>query len=87
MDVLTPQLAGDDDIVQLPAQAALRPIVPRGWPPVDVAAAAAVVARLSWLAADMRGRWSDAEINPQILGAAGHGICAVDVRATPAAPL
>ena len=58
----------------------------RGRPPVDVAAAAAVVARLSWLAADMRGRWSDAEINPLILAAAGNGVCAVDVRATPAPP-
>ena len=54
----------------------------RGRPPVDVAAAASVVARLSWLAADMRGRWSDAEINPLILGA--HGVFAVDVRATAA---
>jgi acetyl-CoA synthetase (ADP-forming) len=54
----------------------------RGQPPLDLEAAAGVVERLSWLAADLGERLSDAEINPLVLGERGKGAVAVDVRAT-----
>ena len=54
----------------------------RGRPALDVAALADVVARLSWLAADMGERLDDLEINPIILGRVGEGCVAVDGRGT-----
>jgi acetyl-CoA synthetase (ADP-forming) len=54
----------------------------RGQPPLDLEAAADVVERLSWLAADLGERLSDAEINPLVLRERGKGALAVDVRAT-----
>jgi acyl-CoA synthetase (NDP forming) len=54
----------------------------RGRPPVDVAAIADVVARVSWLAADLGARLGDLEINPLIVRRDGDGAVAVDARAT-----
>lgn len=54
----------------------------RGQPPLDLEAAADVVERLSWLAADLGSRLTDAEINPLVLRERGKGAVAVDVRAT-----
>jgi acetyl-CoA synthetase (ADP-forming) len=54
----------------------------RGRPPVDVAAIADVVARVSWLAADLGPRLGDLEINPLIVRRSGDGAVAVDGRAT-----
>jgi acetyl-CoA synthetase (ADP-forming) len=54
----------------------------RGRPPVDVAAIADVVARVSWLAADLGSRLGDLEINPLIVRRDGDGAVAVDARAT-----
>ena len=54
----------------------------RGRPPVDVAAIAQVVARVSWLAADLGSRLGDLEINPLLVRRAGDGAVAVDGRAT-----
>jgi acyl-CoA synthetase (NDP forming) len=53
----------------------------RGGPPRDVAAVVNSVERLSWLAHDLGNRLVDLEINPLIVGEAGAGACAVDVRA------
>ncbi|HET7340581.1 MAG TPA: acetate--CoA ligase family protein, partial [Methylomirabilota bacterium] len=52
----------------------------RGRPPLDVAAVADAIVRLSWLAADLGDRLVDLEINPLIVGHAGRGAVAVDVR-------
>ncbi len=54
----------------------------RGQPPLDLEAAADVVERMSWLAADLGARLTDAEINPLLVRARGQGALAVDVRAT-----
>jgi acetyl-CoA synthetase (ADP-forming) len=54
----------------------------RGRPVVDVAAVAEVVARVSWLAADLGSRLGDLEINPLLVRRAGDGAVAVDGRAT-----
>jgi acetyl-CoA synthetase (ADP-forming) len=54
----------------------------RGRPPVDVASIADVVARVSWLAADLGPRLDDLEINPLIVRRDGGGAVAVDARAT-----
>jgi acyl-CoA synthetase (NDP forming) len=54
----------------------------RGRPPVDVAAIADVVARVSWLAVDLGGRLGDLEVNPLIVRRHGEGAIAVDGRAT-----
>jgi len=54
----------------------------RGRPPLDVAAVADVVVRVSWLAADLGPRLVDLEINPLIVRAAGAGAIAVDARGT-----
>ncbi|HXP73634.1 MAG TPA: acetate--CoA ligase family protein [Stellaceae bacterium] len=54
----------------------------RGQPPLDLEAAADVVERMSWLAADLGARLTDAEINPLVVRPRGAGAVAVDVRAT-----
>jgi acetyl-CoA synthetase (ADP-forming) len=54
----------------------------RGRPPLDVAAVADTVARVSWLAADLGTRLVDLEVNPLIVRRAGQGVVAVDGRAT-----
>lgn len=52
----------------------------RGGPPRDVEAVVNSLERLSWLAHDLGKRLADLEINPLIVGEAGAGVCAVDVR-------
>ena len=54
----------------------------RGRPPLDVAAVADAVVRVSWLAADLGGRLVDLEVNPLIVRRHGEGAIAVDGRAT-----
>ncbi len=54
----------------------------RGRAPLDVAAVAAAVSRVSWLAADLGSRLVDLEINPLIVRRSGEGAVAVDGRAT-----
>jgi acyl-CoA synthetase (NDP forming) len=50
----------------------------RGKPPRDIDAAADVVARLSWLAADRAEDIAELDVNPLLLGPQGHGVVAVD---------
>jgi len=52
----------------------------RGNPALDVEAAADVIVRMSWLAADLGERLEDLEINPLMVRAAGAGVVAVDAR-------
>lgn len=54
----------------------------RGRPALDVARVADVVARVSWLAADLGARFVDLEINPLLVRRAGDGAIAVDARGT-----
>jgi acyl-CoA synthetase (NDP forming) len=54
----------------------------RGRPPLDVAAVADAVSRVSWLAADLGSRLVDLEVNPLIVRRHGQGAVAVDGRAT-----
>jgi acetyl-CoA synthetase (ADP-forming) len=54
----------------------------RGRPALDVARIADVVARVSWLAADLGTRLVDLEINPLLVRRAGEGAIAVDARGT-----
>jgi acyl-CoA synthetase (NDP forming) len=54
----------------------------RGRPPLDVAAVADAVVRLSWLAVELGARLVDLEVNPLIVRRAGEGAIAVDGRAT-----
>jgi acetyl-CoA synthetase (ADP-forming) len=54
----------------------------RGRPPLDVAAVADAVVRVSWLAADLGPRLGDLEVNPLIVRQQGKGAVAVDGRAT-----
>jgi acyl-CoA synthetase (NDP forming) len=54
----------------------------RGRPPLDVAAVADAVVRVSWLAADLGPRLVDLEVNPLIVRQQGEGAVAVDGRAT-----
>jgi acyl-CoA synthetase (NDP forming) len=54
----------------------------RGRPPLDIAAVADAVVRVSWLAADLGPRLVDLEINPLIVHPAGGGAVAVDARGT-----
>jgi acetyl-CoA synthetase (ADP-forming) len=54
----------------------------RGRPPLDVAAVAETVVRVSWLAADLGPRLVDLEVNPLIVRRHGEGALAVDGRAT-----
>ena len=54
----------------------------RGRPPVDVAAVADAVMRVSWLAADLGRRLVDLEVNPLMVRRPGEGAMAVDGRAT-----
>lgn len=54
----------------------------RGRPPLDVAAAAEALVRLSWLAADLGPRLVELDLNPLLLRAEGQGCIAVDARAT-----
>ena len=55
----------------------------RGAPPRDVEALIACVTGLCDAYLDMRDTLSDIEINPLMVGAAGEGVCAVDIRAIP----
>ena len=55
----------------------------RGAPPRDVDALIACVTGLCDAYFDMRDTLSDIEINPLMVGAAGEGVCAVDIRAIP----
>jgi len=54
----------------------------RGRPPLDVAAVADAVVRVSWLAADLGPRLAELEVNPLIVRRQGEGAVAVDGRAT-----
>ncbi len=54
----------------------------RGKPALDVAAAAAAISRLSWLAHELGDRLVDIELNPVMVRAGQGGVCAVDARAT-----
>lgn len=54
----------------------------RGRPPLDVAAIADVVERMSWLAHDLGARLVDLEVNPLIVRGGAGGAVAVDGRAT-----
>ena len=54
----------------------------RGSPRLDVAAAADIVSRVSWLAVDLGARLQELDVNPVILRTAGGGAVAVDARAT-----
>ncbi|HEU4368616.1 MAG TPA: acetate--CoA ligase family protein [Methylomirabilota bacterium] len=54
----------------------------RGRPPLDVAAVADALVRVSWLAADLSGRLADLEVNPLIVRRHGEGAVAVDGLAT-----
>jgi acetyl-CoA synthetase (ADP-forming) len=54
----------------------------RGRPPLDMAAIADTVERVSWLAHDLGARLVDLEINPLIVRAGSEGAIAVDGRAT-----
>jgi acyl-CoA synthetase (NDP forming) len=54
----------------------------RGRPRLDVVAAADIVSRVSWLAADLGARLLELDVNPLILRTAGGGAVAVDARAT-----
>ncbi|GAA4864949.1 acetate--CoA ligase family protein [Saccharopolyspora rosea] len=53
----------------------------RGEPARDLDAAADVVARLSWLAADLADDVAELDVNPLLLGAEGRGAVAVDCLA------
>ena len=53
----------------------------RGRPPRDVEAVVDSLERLSWLAHDLGAQLVDLEINPLIVGEAGTGVRAVDIRA------
>ena len=52
----------------------------RGHPPSDIPALAATAVELSRLFLEQRGSLKDIEINPLIVGPAGTGAWAVDVR-------
>jgi acyl-CoA synthetase (NDP forming) len=54
----------------------------RGRPPLDTAAVADAVCRVSWLATDLGVRLGDLEVNPLIVRRDGDGAVAVDGRAT-----
>ncbi len=54
----------------------------RGRPPLDVAAIARAVERMSWLAHDLGPRLVDLEVNPLIVRRDAGGVVAVDGRAT-----
>jgi acyl-CoA synthetase (NDP forming) len=54
----------------------------RGRPPLDVAAIAQAVERMSWLASDLGPRLVDLEVNPLIVRRDTGGVVAVDGRAT-----
>jgi len=57
----------------------------RGRPERDLAALTAAIVGLSQLFTAYRPWYSDIEINPLIVRAAGDGVCAVDVRLVPRA--
>jgi ATP-grasp domain len=54
----------------------------RGRPKLDVEAVADSLSRLSWLAADLGGRFGDLEVNPMMVRVAGQGAVAADARGT-----
>ncbi|MER5179089.1 acetate--CoA ligase family protein [Streptomyces sp. NPDC002896] len=58
----------------------------RGNTPRDVDAAAEVIARLSWLAADLSEDIAELDVNPLLLGAQGQGAVAVDALAVLTGP-
>ena len=80
---LLPVTADDvaDLIDELGAKALLGPF--RGAVARDVDALIDCAVRLSNAYLALRDRVSDIEINPLMVGAAGDGVCAVDIRAIP----
>jgi hypothetical protein len=50
----------------------------RSAPPADIAALAAVISRISWLAADHQDLVSEIDINPVFVGPAGSGAVVAD---------
>jgi acyl-CoA synthetase (NDP forming) len=81
---LAPAPLRREDAEALLRRLRLRPVLEgvRGRPPLDAAAAAEALVRLSWLAADLGPRLAEMDLNPLILRAAGGGAVAVDARAT-----
>jgi acyl-CoA synthetase (NDP forming) len=81
---LVPAPVSRDQAIALLRRLRIAPIIDgiRGQSPLDIDAAAEVIERMSWLAADLGTRLSDAEINPLVLHKRGAGAVAVDVRAT-----
>lgn len=80
---LLPVTAHDvsDMIGELRAKALLGAF--RGAPERDVLALVECAVNLSNAYLELRDRVSDIEINPLMVGAKGHGVCAVDIRAIP----
>jgi acyl-CoA synthetase (NDP forming) len=58
----------------------------RGKPARDINAAADVIARLSWLAADLSEEVSELDVNPLLVGSEGRGVVAVDALAVLSKP-
>jgi len=83
---LLPVTAADvaDMLGELRAKSLLGPF--RGAPARDVDALIDCAVGLSKAYLDLRERVSDIEINPLMVGAAGDGVCAVDIRAIPRTP-
>ena len=81
---LAPAPVSREQAIALLRRLRIAPVIDgiRGQPPLDLEAAAGVIERLSWLAADLGPRLSDAEINPLVLRERGKGALAVDVRAS-----
>lgn len=52
----------------------------RGSAPLDIEAAADMVARVSWLVSDLGERFEELDVNPLLVGEAGKGCVAVDGR-------
>lgn len=84
------ELHGDVEVALAPVSAttaramlarlSIRPLLEgwRGAAGADLAAAAAVIERLGWLAHDLGDRLIDIEVNPLMVGIPGEGAVAVD---------